>query len=237
MKTEVPITSHPKLPDEVPLIADFHDDRNRLSYYHPIVKNIGTVNTPITKFIPVNGSLETGPDIEYREITRFLQDQQMRTAFIRSDYCSAKLDSSGRRIDSQDPVTIETAVLEMIRQLFRLGRNIGGRIAVREWIPHDVEVRFFLRDGEILYGDTTDDCPEMEWPWVEARHVAREMDTFAWSCDFIRHEKTGKWYCIDMGLDGLYHDGSSWTAISGHLDESMSPETATDEMLEPNAYM
>jgi len=231
---EIPITHHPKLPEGVPLVADFHDMRNRLSYYFPIIRDIDTVRTPVTKFFAVDGSYDSYPDIAYREITKFLQDQQMRRAFVRGDYSSAKYDSDGREITSHDPYEINRTVVEMMRQLAFDERHVGGKIAVREWIPHDTEVRFFLRDGHILYGDSLDDAPETEWPWVEARTIAREMDTYAWSCDFIRHEDTGKWYCIDMGLDALYHTKKyGWTAHSEHLDESYSPEQYIDEMPNP----
>lgn len=232
---EIPITRHHKLPDDVPLVADFHDMRNRLSYYLPILRETENVRTPITRFFPIEGDYDSYPEIEYRDVTQFMQDQQMRESFVRGDYSSAKFDGdSGSRITSQDPYDIETVVLELLRQHGRSKRHLGSRIAVREWIPHDVEVRFFLRDGGVLYADSTDNDNEMEWPWVEARHIARQMDTYAWSCDFIRHEKTGKWYCIDMGLDGLYYSQKyGWTAHSEHLDESKSPERFADAMPSP----
>jgi len=234
MTFEIPITQNRKLPHGVPLVADFHDMRNRLSYYYPILKTIDGVRTPITKFFRIGGDYDSFPEIPYRDITEFMQSQHMKKAFVRADYSSAKFDSSGRRIDSQDPHDVEGVVLEMIRQLSRSKRHLGGRIAVREWIPPAREVRFFLRDGEILYADSTDDDVETEWPWVDARHVARQMDSYAWSCDFIEHEKTGKWYCIDMGLDGLYYsDDHGWTSHSEHIDKSQSPAERTERMPHP----
>lgn len=231
---EIPITRHPELPEGVPLVADFHDMRNRLSYYLPILREIDNVRVPVTKFFPIEGDYDTYPEIEYRDVTEYMQDQQMRQAFVRGDYSSAKFDGdSGGLIDSQDPYDIEGVVIEMIRQLARAKRHLGSRIAVREWIPPAREVRFFLRDGGVYYADSTDDDNEMEWPWVQARHVARTMDTYAWSCDFIEHEKTGKWYCIDCGLDGLYHNEKRWVAISEHIDESKSPAQYTERMPRP----
>jgi hypothetical protein len=229
--TEIPITNHPKLPDGVPLVAGLHDMRNRLSYYYPILRDIQRVNTPITKFFSISGDYDSYPETEYREVTRFMQDQQMRNAFVRGDFSSAKFDSSGRRINSQDPYDIEGVVLEMMRQLGRAKRHLGGRIAVREWIPHEHEVRFFIRNGEVHYSASLSDLSSHKRPYKQAELVAEKFDTYAWSCDFIRHEKTGTWYCIDMGLDGLYksRDGS-WVAISEHLDEDNSPERFTDEM-------
>lgn len=236
MQTEVPITRHPKLPEGVPLVANFHDMRNRLSYYLPILREVDGVRTPVTQFFPVEGNYDSYPEIEYRDITRFMQDQQMMEAFVRSDYSSAKFDEDGRHIQGQDSWDIETTVIEMMRQLARNKRHLGGRIAVREWIPHDTEVRYFIRDGEVLYGDSLDG-PGADFPVGQAHKVARQFDTYAWSCDFIRHEKTGKWYCIDMGLDGLYHTGDEWIAISEHLNESKSPEQFTDQMPKPEALL
>lgn len=59
MKREpvTPITSHPDLPEEVPLVADFHDDRNRLSYYQPILETLD-VRTPVTKFFEIEGDAD-----------------------------------------------------------------------------------------------------------------------------------------------------------------------------------
>jgi len=64
---QIPITNHPELPDEVPLVADFHDMRNRLSYYYPILRDIDEIKTPITKFFSVDGNYNSYPQISYRE--------------------------------------------------------------------------------------------------------------------------------------------------------------------------
>lgn len=229
-----PITTHPCLPDGVPLVADFHDDRNKLSHYHTRLDNMnGDIMTPITKFFQLQGSLETVPSFEYREATRFMQDINTRRAFLRGDYTSAKLDRDGRVIDSQDPHDIKTTFANFLRDVVRTERHIGRLIAVREFIPHEIEVRYFIRDGSILYHQSVsgvDDLPESQ---INA--IANEFDSLSWSVDFIKHQKTGEWYCTDMGLDGLYPDdsGNSWTAISEHPDESYSPENYTDGM--PNA--
>lgn len=234
MNTEVPITNHPKLPEEVPLVASFHDDRNRLSYYFPILNSSEDIRVPITKFIPIDGSLDSYPQIEYREITRFMQEIQVKKAFVRGDYSSAKFDGeAGGKINSQDPYDIETTVLELIRQLGRSKRHLGSRLAVREWIPHDREVRYFIEDGSILYRDSIDEGSE--FPDKMAEKVSDVFQTLSWSCDFIRHEKTGKWYCIDMGLNGLYHNGDEWISHSEHIDKSKSPARFSEKMPNPDS--
>jgi len=234
-----PVVSHPGLPGGVPLVADFTDDRNRLSYYHPMLKQIEGVRTPLTLFVDVEGSYDTYPEVEYREVTRFMQAIGARKAFVRGDYSSGKLGGErGSKIESQDPYDIEGVTIEMMRQLARTKRHLGGRVAFREWIPHDTEVRFFIRDGEAVHWDSDDepDGEEPEPPRGAAQEVTRVFTHFAWSVDFIRHEQTGKWYCTDMGLDGLYHNGSEWIAISEHRETGLSPERHADEMPAPGAF-
>ena len=236
--SHTPIVDHPELPDGVPLVASFHDDRNRLSYYYPLLDATEAVLTPETAFIGVEGDADTFLSVDYHAVTSFMQSLETTEAFVRSDYSSGKYDGeAGSKIDSQDPYDIETTVLEMFRQLCRAQRRIGGRIAVREWVPHDVEVRYFIRDGGVAYGDSTDDVADKEMPDEHAQAVAAQFDTFAWSVDFIRHEDAGEWYCIDMGLDGLYPDRGSWVAISEHLDEGQSPERFADEMPDPRTFV
>ena len=64
MNTEIPITNHPEIPDGVPLVANFNDDRNRLSYYYPLLNATNDIRVPITKFIPIDGTYDTYPDID-----------------------------------------------------------------------------------------------------------------------------------------------------------------------------
>lgn len=143
MLSTVPITTHPDLPDGVPLVATFHDDRNRLSHYYPRLRDTPNVRTPITTFIPVEGGYDSYPEVEYREATRFIQSINARQAFVRGDYSSGKYNGDdGSKIASQDPNDIETTVLELLRQLARSKRHLGRRIAIREWIPIDREVRY-----------------------------------------------------------------------------------------------
>jgi len=222
------------LPEGVPLVAEFHDDRNRLSYYYPRLEEIEGVNTPDTQFFEIEGNAQTHLHLDYRDITCFMQEIDSECAFMRGDYSSAKVGGEeSLKIESQDPYDIEESFATFIRDIILSQRHIGRRFVVREWIPHDVEVRYFIRDGEILYGDSVKGF-KADWPVGQAHKVAKEFDQAAWSCDFIRHRETGEWYCIDMGLDGLYHDGQRWVAISEHLDkEQHSPENHVEEMPDP----
>jgi hypothetical protein len=227
MNPQYPITD--PLPEGVPLVADFHDNRNRLSHYFPVLKQ-SDIRVPVTKFWEIDGDYNTRPEIDWREITGFMQHQSMRWAFVRGDFSSGKYGGDeGSVINSQDAYDIEDTVLEMFKQLAYDDRWLGRRIAVREYIPHDREIRAFVRDGETLYMDSVGDGSG--YPGEQVEEAAQLFDTFAWSVDFIRHSKTGKWYCIDMGLDGLHYGANNeWTAISEHIQEEHSPEQYVDEM-------
>lgn len=235
MNLEVPITDHPPLPEGVPLVADFNDDRNRLSYYFPILEQLETVITPKTRFLKVEGNYNSYPKIEYRDITQFMQGLDSENAFVRGDFSSGKFNGDdGSKIESQDPYDIEQVVLELIRQLSLSKRYLGKRIAVREWIPHETEVRYFIKNGEILYRGTGEDTDidEKEYPDDAAEKVAKAFPHFSWSVDFIQHSSEEEWYCTDMGLNGLYYSDSSneWISISEHINPSYSPERYAEEM-------
>lgn len=235
---EVPITSHSALPEGVPLIADFHDVRNRLSYYFPLLRDISSVSVPQTRFFPVTGSSGTFFDVEWREITRFLQAQQLDNAFIRGDYSSGKYGGdAGSKLTSHDPYDIERTTRELFTQLGLSKRWLGSRIAVREWIPHSKEVRFFLRDGSVYYADSVTEVDDTDWPWDSADTIAQEFSTYAWSCDFIQHAQSHEWYCIDMGLDGFYYDShNGWVSISEHIQHERGFQHLEDDMPDPHVF-
>lgn len=246
---ETPITDHPALPDDVPLVAGFHDDRNRLSYYYPRVQKLDSVKTPTTKFFPVTGGTSSIMTCEYREITKFIQDMNADNAFMRSDFSSAKLSRDGRVIDSQSPSEIKYTFSMLVQNLISSERYLGDRIAVREHIPHDVEIRYFIRnqsqltvgitkDNRLVHNNNQFNTESLTLPSEQITAICEEFDSLAWSVDFIRHERTGEWYCIDMGLDGLYYDTDSneWVSISEHTNQSQSPEQYANNMPQPDRF-
>lgn len=232
MNIPVPIQNHPELPQEVPLVGSFHDDRNRLSYYYPRLQQISGVTVPQTRFLRAEFENETVPKVDFRDISSFMIKQQLQNAFIRGDFSSGKYrGTDGSKITSQDSENIEDVFFELTKQLMKGNRRLGSVVAVREWIPHEYEVRYILQDGEIVSKGSENDLDESKFPDTLAQKVADEFTNFSWSCDFIRHKHTDTWYCIDMGLHGLYYDGvigesyqpNNWTAISEHpqKDESL----------------
>jgi hypothetical protein len=242
MNIPIPIQNHPELPQEIPLVASFHDDRNRLSYYYPQLCQIEEITVPQTRFVYSEFEYETIPTMDCRDISSFMIEQQLETAFIRGDYSSGKYNGTdGSKITSQDRDDIESVVLELIRQLMKNKRRLGSILAVREWVPHDVEVRYIITDGEITSKGSEQDIPTEDYPDSQAQAVAREFSNFSWSCDFIKHKQTDKWYCIDMGLHGLYYDGdisdsyntNRWTAISEHPHREQSLHQYREQMPSP----
>lgn len=246
---EIPITDHPALPDAVPLVAGFHDDRNRLSYYHPRLTALDAVTTPETKFFTVTGGTDSIPACEYREITKFMQDINTQSAFMRGDFSSGKLSREARVIDSQDPTKIEHTFSMLVQNLIKTGRHLGGRIAVREFIPHDVEIRYFIENGDTGGVSVTKDnrrnaesdtlsVDSLTLPGNQISSITESFDSLAWSVDFIRHDETGEWYCVDMGLDGLYYntDSNEWVSISEHELPANSPAYHTESMPDPDRF-
>jgi hypothetical protein len=99
-------------------------------------------------------------------------------------------------------------------------------------------VRYIIEDGSVASKGSVDDIPESEYPDEQAQAVADEFTRFSWSCDFIKYKHSDNWYCIDMGLHGLYYDGSihnpynmkNWTAISEHPNKEESLHQYRDQM-------
>lgn len=239
---ETPVTNHSEMPGGVPLVADFHDDRNRLSYHYPLINHLPSINTPTTKFFTVSGFPNAIPTFDYDQIAEFMQSLTGTKAFVRGDFSSAKLSQEGRHINNNTTEEIKQTIGELIKNLVVTEKQLGGRIAVREHIPHDIKLRYFIRDGtyeyhEQLNGGNIREAPVSK-PRAHAKEIANEITRFAWSVDFILHKETKQWYCIDMGLDGLYYETAtnSWKSISEHPDESQSPEIHATEMPHPNTF-
>jgi len=121
---------------------------------------------------------------------------------------------------------------------------------------HPTELRFIVEGGEIqsvnpsletleelnrahecTYDYLRDRLTESDLsePWEHARTVAEEFDEWAWHVDFCLTTSL-EWYCIDMGLNGVYWDeeSSEWTVMTGQpesLEEQMLAKA--DQVLEP----
>lgn len=216
------------LPDGVPLVAGFHHEYNRLSYYYPKLPD--SVRTPETEFFDVDASVGGTPEFGDHAIAHWMREQDYQQAFVRGDFASAKMNPrEGGLIYEPVADVVRDTVACLFASLITQQRPIGGQIAVREWLDldycprqnanhvHHNEVRYFIRDGEIeyctdeidkweqkhrecdhTYSYVEDDLGDISFPDEQARSVADVFDDLAWSVDFARHAQTGEWYCIDM---------------------------------------
>lgn len=247
------------LPDSVPLLANFNHPKNRLDYYESKLRDTG-VRVPETKYFPVEIEKST-QKFDEGPISQYMVDNGWKQAFVRGMYASAKYEPmAGSHIHSQDRDAIRETVCNLIGQMVRLDVPLGDRIAVREWLDldycarddhfHRSEVRYFIRDGEVVYRSPSEEkfmrsslrCDAVysyvqndfddgiNYPDHAARHVAEIFDELSWSVDFARDAKSGRWYCIDMGLNGLYWNEAhkKWVAISEHPEKEYSPERYHD---------
>lgn len=153
--------------------------------------------------------------------------------------------------------TVANLIRDLITQGRCLGGKIAVREWIDlQYCPHQnpnhyhpTEVRYIIRDGSIYvclddvsgwcqkhrecdetYTYVCEALDDISFPDDQARDVADEFDTLAWSVDFARDAKSGEWYCIDMGLDGVYWipETEEWCSISGYPDEYIqhTPENA-----------
>jgi|AntDeeMinimDraft_4_1070355.scaffolds.fasta_scaffold01833_5 hypothetical protein len=105
----------------------------------------------------------------------------------------------------------------------------------REW--HPTEVRFFIEDGDLDYATPSvtslrmvNEARDCTYDYVAeqlrndvpplAKHVqtvAEEFTEYAWHVDFALTTNM-EWYCIDMGVNGVYWDNENqeWTPMCGH---------------------
>lgn len=107
---------------------------------------------------------------------------------------------------------------------------------------HPTEIRFFIDDGKILYTHPTiqelkNKNLDMECTYSSVKDmitninknklekmalkIAQKFTEESWSLDFLL-DTQGKWYPIDMGLNGLYYNEKMdrWNNISGHKENS-----------------
>lgn len=255
------------LPDGVPLVASFHHYFNRLFYYYPrLPDGVRTPETEFFTVTGSRGGLPSFDDHEIAHWMREQDYQQAFVRGDYSSAKVYPRKGSLIYEPTADVVrdTIANLIRDLITQDRELGGRIAVReLLDLDYCPrqnrnhlHHNEVRYFIRDGEIEYcTDTVEEWCEMHYecdetfsyveedldgisfPDEQAQMVAERFDDLAWSVDFARDAKTGEWYCIDMGLDGLYwiSETEEWHVISGHGNDrcGKSPENYVDQMPEP----
>lgn len=221
------------LPESVPLLVEsLSNSYNRLDYYHPKIPS--GISTPNTRFIDILVDDTGKVSLDSGEVAEFMELYGYETAFVRSVYCSAKKRPfEGSIITGTAREDIERTVQSLIDQHIQIGRNHGGKIAIRERLDldycptghsHTDEVRYFIREGDIVYKNPKEEYMEsdlrecdmlfsyvedqletgIDFPDEQCQLVADTFSELSWSVDFVREAKTGKYYLTDMGLNGLY---------------------------------
>lgn len=248
-------TIEPEAPSEV-VIADFHDERNRIDTYWERLESLD-VPTPDTTFFNFIENRDGGmPGWDTQGILEWMREQNRQNAFIRSAYKSA-IYSEGQHISGDDEHIVDRTVAEMLGSHIMQQMPHGGTLVVREWLDLNFyhygredchpEIRFFIDDGEVTAAtprlnaghfpceNTYESARETSQRGIErmepyAQTIAAEFTDNPWSIDFVM-DTSGNWYCTEMGLNGVYYSSKKerWHNICGHgeLDgEGVSPVEA-----------
>lgn len=245
----------PQPPDEL-IIADFHDERNRIDNYWPRVEKLD-VPMPETVFFDLIRNEDGGmPGWDTRAILNWMRERDSQRAFIRSAYKSA-LTREGQFIYDDEESVVDRTVAELLSSHVMQKMPHGGKLVVREWLDLDFcyyarddchpEIRFFIEDGEVtaatprlnsgdfLCENAYESARDVTERGIERVHshaetIADEFTEDAWSVDFVM-DTNGKWYFTEMGLNGVYWstDKECWRNICGHGElegEGISPAEA-----------
>lgn len=232
---------------DVPLWVEavtFDDERNRVDWWYPYLPE--TVTSPLTIFF------EVSPDEDEwceEEIVEAMNQHNLNRVFVRSVYKSAVLRKEGSIIFEPLEKEVKRTVQDLYSQHQTVGLPFDGWICIREWIDlkycpvsghkHLSEVRFFIRDGDILYSFPsveemeTDLCAsaysfveemfsDVSLPTEQAEAVAEQFQgEGSFHVDFALTTK-GDWVCIDMGVNGLRYveETDEWINMSGHREGS-----------------
>lgn len=158
----------------------------------------------------------------------------------------------GSMVYRRDPAVVSRTVDSLLAQHEQMGMPTGGRLAFREWLDLDYgtcdvpahnrhEIGFFVGDGDVRYHFPSADelvasnleCDALysyvrelleggiEAPVEQAAAVATEFDEYAWHVDFDLTSR-GDWYCVDLGIDGVYYNErrGEWIDVAQHAPES-----------------
>lgn len=259
---------------DTPPTAPFFDDRLQLSHWYPRLAETD-VPVPDTELVELekNEDEDGFPATWDTEAIADIVAGFDGEAFVRSEYKSAFMHiQEGSYIPNTDHEAIDHTVMELLSQHMMGQVHTGGQLAIREWFDLDhctyaqetlhPEVRYFIRDGEVLYS----------WPRIDPdrfervangdglhqraleridqhrddlnEYAAEVADAFAdtgvgWSVDFvITTGWVGDVYCTDMALDALYYSENheDWMNISEHEDGNQhNLEQQYAEEMEPPA--
>jgi len=170
-------------------------------------------------------------------------------AFIKGGFRAANY-TQGNYIKTANKEAIKETITEFFDSMIMQQTPIGEGIYFREYLPltwdnhtredYHPEVRFFLRDGEVVCFHLRTDLPDdpkhsneeiskyfdpnhsdhprtTEKVHEYAEQVAQEFNDGWWSADFVLTTNYN-WYLTDMAVDALQYINKreSWRNLSGH---------------------
>jgi len=170
-------------------------------------------------------------------------------AFIKGGFRSAET-ARANHITEPSKQAINTTIQEFIDEMIMRQTPIGRGIYFREYLPltwdkftradYHPEVRFFIRDGEVICHHLRTDLPDdplhereditrffdpdhASFPKITqavheyAEQVAATFNDGWWSVDFVLSTNYN-WYLTDMAIDALQYieKQDEWSNISNH---------------------
>lgn len=244
------------------LVADLHTPYNRLDYWFPRLRelDVRVPETFVIDLDPSGRGFPTVDANEVRsELDARGWDRAFVRSMYKHAELDPR---AGSFVPRPDPETIQRTVESLVAQHERMDMPLGGSLAFREWLDFDYspcavsahnrhEIRFFVDRGDVLYhfptadelADSNLDCDALysyvremlesgiDAPIEGAELVAAAFDEYSWHVDFDLTSH-GTWYCVDMGINGVYFNGREqrWMNISQHEADSVhSPEARLGE--------
>lgn len=218
------------------VFGDLYDCRYRFDrYWHQLAEV--DVPTPITEVFDLSPSGDGRfPDAPTGDILRFMRENNLQQAFIRSGYKAATdRFRDGSIISQRDAEAVETTVRNLLAQHEHNDVPHGGILVVRERLDldycmepghsHSPEIRFFVEDGEVLsqtplpgnweavpecsvrYSFIEERLSDIESPRGLAEQVAEEFAGTEWPWSVDAVlDAHGQWWITEMHIDGVYYN-------------------------------
>lgn len=226
-------------------IDEFHCDENMMHYWHNRLESL-QVNTPKTEIFYINEG-EPDFALMYESMVENDWDHAFLRADNFSDKINPRTGSHiSKQCRDEIKRTYETLKNHLINHMnCPLGDYVAMRewIDLKYCKKnhctkhHPNEIRFFIKNGDIQYvtpspsmikslnlsHNCTYDylCERLENGIPEIKNqiikVANEFTEYSWHVDFCLSTDLN-WYCIDMGLNGIYWNkmDEKWVPMSGH---------------------
>lgn len=228
-------------------VVDLHSKKYRFDRYWDKLSDCD-ISVPNTIIINLEKNNNEYPECPTEEIIKFMEDNEMNNAFLRSGH-KAAIDRfrDGSLISTRERSEIEKTYNSLMTQHMRNSVPHGNILVVREWLDlsyclepnhsHTFEIRYFIDDGNILYRTPKNyryeiKCPNkfsyindnfnsIEPPRGYIRKVAEEFkdSEYSWSVDAVL-DSSGNWWITEMHINGVYYNQklNKWMNVCGHGD-------------------